>query len=276
MAEETSQPMSIRGGWEEAAPSYREGFALHLEEVSHHLALLLPSPLPSPVLDLACGPGTALAALERRHTPRPAVGCDFSHRMLGFAREKVGGSHGVVADQDRLPFAPESFGTVISSMGTIFSRDPGAQIAAISRLLKPEGLYGFSAWGPPSETALGAVSRAIVESWPHPVTSPIPPLESPFSPGLTPWLFSVTGEAGLEIHAHESRWLLFRFGDRLSAARAIIGTGRFALLLGGRKDLESELLERAMEAFTPYQDSGTGRVELANRYHLFVLSKRRG
>ena len=64
--------------------------------------------------------------------------------------------------------------------------------------------------------------------------------------------------------------------DRLSASRRILGRGRLALLHESRKDLESELLERAMEAFTPYQDPGTGRVELANRYHLFVLSRRRG
>ncbi|MCL5284862.1 MAG: class I SAM-dependent methyltransferase [Nitrospirae bacterium] len=275
MPEKKTEVLSIRKGWEEAAPAYREGFALHLEEISRHLSEILPAPLPTPVLDLACGPGTAMAALDRRHSPRPSVGCDFSRRMLGFARERIRGSHGVVADQDLLPFAPESFGTVISSMGTIFSRNPEDQLHAIARLLKPGGVFAFSAWGSPSETAMGAVSRRIVESWPHPYEGAVPPLESPFSPGHSAWIDRVAGESGFEIREVSSRWLVFRFDDSFSAAKAILGTGRLALLLGGRKELEEELLSHAMGAFAPHRDPKTGRIEVANRYHLFLLSRRR-
>ena len=67
--EENRQPISLRRGWEAAAPSCREVLALHLKEVAHPLADLLPSPLPSPVLDLACGPGTAMAAFASCRDP---------------------------------------------------------------------------------------------------------------------------------------------------------------------------------------------------------------
>ena len=64
--------------------------------------------------------------------------------------------------------------------------------------------------------------------------------------------------------------------DRLSASRRILGRGRLALLHESRKDLESELLERAMAAFSLFRNPGTEWVEIANRSPLFLLSRRRG
>lgn len=266
---------TIRGGWERAAADYRKGFGLHLEEIAHRLAALLPASLPSPVLDLACGPGTVLWALKGRQRPDRSVGCDFSHRMLGFSRERVALSHGVVADQDLLPFAPQSFGTVVSSMGTIFSRDPEGQLRAIAHLLVPGGVFGFSAWGRPEETELGAVSRRIVADWPHPFEGALPPLESPYSPGRSDWLDRMTQDAGFavrDVASHEHR---FRFPDTRSAAEAIAGTGRLALLVAGRPELREELIRRAEAAFLPHRDPVSGRVELSNRYHLFVLERQK-
>jgi SAM-dependent methyltransferase len=266
---------TIRGGWERAAADYRKGFGLHLEEIAHRLAALLPASLPSPVLDLACGPGTVLWALKGRQRPDRSVGCDFSHRMLGFSRERVALSHGVVADQDLLPFAPQSFGTVVSSMGTIFSRDPEGQIRTISRILVPGGIFGFSAWGRPEETELGAVSRRIVADWPHPFDGTLPPLESPYSPGRSDWLDRVAGQTGFSVREVVSHWHRFRFPGTRSAAEAIAGTGRLALLLAGRPDLREELIGRAEAAFLPHRDPASGRVELSNRYHLFVLERKK-
>jgi len=266
----------IRRGWEIAAPAYREGFALALQEISHELARRLPSRLPTPVLDLACGPGTAMATLEQYHGPILSVGCDFSHAMVGFARKTTGGGHGVVADQDLLPFAPATFGTVVSSMGTIFSREPERQLGTIATILKTGGCYGFSAWGEPHENAMGAVSRRVVDSWPYSLSSAPPPIETPYSQGQSPWLSRATEKAGLSIVSVTSHWLVFRFPDRGAAARALAGTGRLALLTGGAPAREQELLDRLMEAFLPHEDRASGQVELANRYHLFVLSRSSG
>ena len=268
--QENNNETPIRQGWEQAAPLYREGLGIHLGEIAGRLADLL-SPLPAlPVLDLACGPGTVLSALRLKNGIRDAVGCDFSLRMVEFARKTAAGCCGVVADQDFLPFAPESFGTVVSSMGTIFSRDPASQIQKIAQILKPGGKYGFSAWGKPEETALGAVSRKVIDSWPYVYKGQIPPLESPYSAGRSAWLEHHSREAGLTVDRVVSDRIVFRFPDTFAAAKAIVGTGRFALLMdgGGR---EKELLERSMEAFSPHRNPATGKVELENRYHLFVL-----
>ena len=276
MRKGTEHRRGIRHGWERAAPSYREGFGRALAEISQSLARMLPSPLPGPVLDLACGPGTAMAAIDRHHGPSLAVGCDFSHAMAGFARRAVVRGHGVVADQDRLPFAAGTFGTVVSSMGTIFSRDPRAQLADISRILKDGGHFAFSAWGEPHETALGEVSRRIVGLWPFPLSQTMPPLETPYSRGESPWLFEAAGEAHLSVRSVTSHWLVFRFSDRKEAALALSGTGRLALLTEGDPAKEEALLEIAMEAFRPHEDPRTGRVELSNRYHLFHLVRATG
>lgn len=269
----TNDETPIRLGWERAAPRYREGLGIHLEEIAGRLADLLAPLSPSPVLDLACGPGTVLSALQQKNAIQNSVGCDFSLRMVEFARKTAAGCCGVVADQDFLPFAPESFGTVVSSMGTIFSRDPTSQIREIGRILKPGGKYGFSAWGKPEETALGAVSRKVIDDWPYSYKGQIPPLESPYSSGRSAWLGHHGGEAGLTVDKVVSDRIVFRFPDTVAAAKAIIGTGRFALLLDG-EGREEELLARAMDAFLPHRDPATGRVELENRYHLFVLVRR--
>lgn len=261
----------IRQGWERAAPSYRTGFARALTEISEALARMLPSPLPGPVLDLACGPGTAMAEISRHHGQIFSVGCDFSHNMAVFARKAVEKGQGVVADQDRLPFAPGTFGTVVSSMGTIFSRDPAAQLKNLSLILREAGHLAFSAWGEPHETPIREVSRNIVSLWPYPLSQVVPPLETPYSQGESSWLSDSAREACFAICSVTSHWLPFRFADREEAARALTGTGRMALLTEGDPRKERELLALAREAFRPYEDPRSGRVELASRYHLFHL-----
>jgi SAM-dependent methyltransferase len=272
MGEQVDRSGPIRSGWNRAAVTYREGLGIQLEPVAKHLSGLLALHSMPPVLDLACGPGTVLTLLCGKGDIL-GVGCDFSMEMVRIARARIGGALGVVADQDRLPFADASFQTVASSMGTIFSSDPEAQIPEIARILKPGGSYGFSAWGRPEECALRAVSEVVIREWPYPYEGEIPKLESPYSPGPTEWLEAVSARAGFGIDRVEPGELVFRFPDRDAAARAILGTGRFALLLEGAPGRERELFDRARTAFSPHADRTTGQVELSNRYHVFLLRK---
>lgn len=265
----------MRQGWEQAASRYREGLGIHLGEIGKKLSLLLAPLPPGPVLDLACGPGTVLGEVRQFPERFVGVGCDFSFRMVRYACQSVPGSQGVVADQDDLPFAPESFGAVVSSMGIIFSRKPEQQLQAIARLLKPGGKCGFSAWGKPEETALGEVSRTVIGAWPHPYEGHVPPLESPYSVGKSAWLEDQCASAGLIVKKVLPERIVFRFPDVDAASRALVGTGRFSLILQGKEELEEELLERTREAFLPHRDFRTGRVELENRYSLFILVKPR-
>ncbi|MHB1605737.1 MAG: class I SAM-dependent methyltransferase [Leptospirales bacterium] len=277
MNESGNGSMPIRKGWEKAAQAYKDGLGVHLQPVATHLAELLRPVLRFPVLDLACGPGTALKNVWNDAREGAGVCCDFSREMVDIAKRQVRGSSGVVADQDCLPFAQGAFKTVVSSMGTIFSSNPEQQIQEISRMLSQGGVYGFSAWGRAEECDLRGVSESVIAGWPHPYEGSIPSLESPYSAGRTDWIESVSRKAGFRIERIESGRLTFRFRDRHEAARALVGTGRYALLLQDLPDspvFEKELLERASLAFSPHTDPVTGSVSLVNGYSIFVLVRK--
>ena len=91
MPKENRQPISLRRGWEAAAPSCREVLALHLKEVAHPLADLFPSPLPSPVLDLASRSGDGHGGLRLLPGSRDRTGGDRQpHPSLPpFEKERV-------------------------------------------------------------------------------------------------------------------------------------------------------------------------------------------
>jgi hypothetical protein len=80
-------------------------------------------------------------------------------------------------------------------------------------------------------------------------------------------------EAGLELLRVESDDLVFDFPNILEAAKSLVHTGRFALLLKDHPEWIDPLTDLTMEHFSPYEEP-SGRVRLSNRYHLFVLRKK--
>ena len=87
-------------------------------------------------LDLGSHGDEIAAALGER----AAVGClvraDLGH---GFARRARGPA--VVADEEFLPFAPESFDLVVSAMDLHWVNDLPGTLIQIGRILKPDGLF---------------------------------------------------------------------------------------------------------------------------------------
>jgi len=94
-------------------------------------------------LDLGCGPGRMLGALESRC--QEVLGVDLSRECLARARRK---GHAVLrADALRLPFRDWSFHTVVAGFGT-FAHLPLAPAAAeASRVLVPGGHLAFHNFG---------------------------------------------------------------------------------------------------------------------------------
>lgn len=107
-------------------------------------------------LDLCCGTGALLAALEPLCRER-AVGVDFSAGMLAEARERASRAPGpakvelVRADVLDLPFR-EEFDVVSSAgaFGHILPRDEERFIAGIARALRPGGRFVFATGERPS------------------------------------------------------------------------------------------------------------------------------
>jgi demethylmenaquinone methyltransferase/2-methoxy-6-polyprenyl-1,4-benzoquinol methylase len=92
------------------------------------------------VLDLCCGTGDLLFALERVHR-RPVYGADFCHPMLQAARAKLGGRARLVeADALALPLADASFDVVTIAFGLRNLANYRRGLAEMYRLLRPGGL----------------------------------------------------------------------------------------------------------------------------------------
>ncbi len=90
-------------------------------------------------LDLGCHDGTLSRALEGRGGIETLVQCDLSPAMARAAANN--GAPTLAADEEALPFAPESFDLIISVLGLHWVNDlPGALIQ-IRHALKPDGLF---------------------------------------------------------------------------------------------------------------------------------------
>jgi len=89
-------------------------------------------------LDLGCHGGETAAALRGRGGIETLVQCDLSTAM---ALQASANSHAtVVADEELLPFAPESFGLVISNLSLHWVNDLPGCLLQIRHCLKPDGL----------------------------------------------------------------------------------------------------------------------------------------
>ncbi len=90
-------------------------------------------------LDLGCRTGVLASTLGQRGGVEWLVQSDLS---LAMARRAAGpGRPSLVADEEFLPFAPESFDLVLSCLNLHWTNDlPGALIQ-IRRALKPDGLF---------------------------------------------------------------------------------------------------------------------------------------
>lgn len=101
------------------------------------------------VLDLCCGTADIAARAARHMGPGGVlVAADFSPRMLGLARQRLGalppgGPACAVlqADAMRLPFAPHSFDAVTIGYGLRNVTDLDGCLAEVQRVLRPGGAF---------------------------------------------------------------------------------------------------------------------------------------
>lgn len=112
------------------------------------------------LLDVGCGTATLSVELARRFPEAHVTGLDADDAALAIARTKTANARVQLdferAFADRMPFAPESFDTAVSSL--FFHHLPfdtkRRVLAEILRVLKPGGSLHVADWGKPANLAL--------------------------------------------------------------------------------------------------------------------------
>ncbi|MEM7304573.1 MAG: malonyl-ACP O-methyltransferase BioC [Pseudomonadota bacterium] len=102
----------------------------------------------APILDLGSGTGLAARRLASRCDERQYFALDISEKMLTFARSKHDGQISVCGDAESLPFKENSFGTVFSASTLQWSNHVDQTFSEVWQVLKPDGLFLFSSFGP--------------------------------------------------------------------------------------------------------------------------------
>ena len=94
-------------------------------------------------LDIGCHGGEMRSSLSGRGGVETLVQCDLSPRMAERARDSGGAlsAYSLAADEEALPFAPQSFDLVVSSLSLHWANDLPGALYQIRNCLKPDGLF---------------------------------------------------------------------------------------------------------------------------------------
>jgi SAM-dependent methyltransferase len=120
------------------------------------------------VLDVACGTGNL--TLPAARTGAIVTGLDIAANLLATARERAA-SEGLAVQFDEgnaeeLPYADESFDTVVTMYGAMFAPRPERTASELLRVVRPGGRIAMANWTPGS--FIGAMLRAHTALVPPP------------------------------------------------------------------------------------------------------------
>ena len=152
----------VRNFFDSAAKSYDQAAILQ-EEVRNRLIerLQYMRHRPETIVDLGCGTGKAVRDLQARYPRARVYAVDIAQQMVlqaGANFRWLSRKRRVVADMERLPFAPRSFDLVFSSLALPWCNDLKQVLQEIARVARPGALLLFSSLGP-------ATLRELAVSW---------------------------------------------------------------------------------------------------------------
>ncbi len=204
----------------------------------------------SKVLDLGSHGDEVATALNGRPTIGWLLRSDLGQ---GFARRAQGPA--VVADEEFLPFAPQSFDLILSAMDLHWVNDLPGTLLQVRRILMPDGLFlgamlgGSTLWQ--LRQALAAAESEI---------------EGGLSPRVSPFaqLADAAGllqRAGFALPVADSEAIDVEYDSALALMRDLSGMGEGNLILERRRGLARRAtLLRAAEIYGDRFTARSGRV----------------
>jgi malonyl-CoA O-methyltransferase len=119
---------------------------------------------PPVVLDLGAGTGRLTGELKRRYRSANVIALDIAPGMLREARRHMGffrRFNRVCGDARRLPFADASVDVVVSNLMLQWCDELDTAFGEVRRVLKPDGLFAFTTFGPDTLKELRAAWSAV-------------------------------------------------------------------------------------------------------------------
>ena len=142
----------VRAAFDRASPAYEATAILQSRVADELLSRLDPFDFhPQVILDLGAGTGRAAAELKRRYRRARVIALDLAPGML---RQAARHQHlfrrfeRVCADASRLPLASASVDLIFSNLMLQWCEPPDDAFAEVRRVLKPQGFFAFTTFGP--------------------------------------------------------------------------------------------------------------------------------
>jgi malonyl-CoA O-methyltransferase len=158
------ESVRVRRSFDRAAKTYDAAAVLHTQVRENLLERLqLVTLIPGVVLDAGAGTGHGSRALKRRYPKARVVALDSSPQMLKAAGKQqswLRPFERVCADAQALPLRDGSVDLIVSNLLLQWC-DPDAVFAEFRRVLKPQGLLSFSAFGPDTLRELRLAWREV-------------------------------------------------------------------------------------------------------------------
>jgi malonyl-CoA O-methyltransferase len=240
----------VRASFERASGSYEAGARLQAQVGAELLTRLDAFRFtPRVVLDLGAGTGRHSRELKRRYPRALVLALDLSEGMLREARRHSRPWRTlarVCADAPRLPLAAASVDLVFSNLMLQWCAPPDAALTEVRRVLKPQGFFAFSTFGPATLAELrSAWSHADELSHVNAFADVHDLGEALVRAGLA--------EPVLDIDRHE-----LDYPDALALMRELKSLGAHNATAGRPRTLLSRAhLERVRAGYEPFRREGT-------------------
>jgi len=129
------------------------------------------------VLDLGCGTGSVAIKLAAAGARVHAIDISEQMRRIASTRAARAGFDILVEEgrAEHIPALDGSFDTVVASLSLMFVADKAAAAAEIARVLKSEGRFAASVWGPPEECDIVRFQRLVGAFAPEPPVKGVGP-----------------------------------------------------------------------------------------------------